>query len=100
MFRVAGVLFLAAATAWVVMSIPSVRNVVGTGFRGNVVSSNPEEQFLKAQLARRQADLSAKAGQESGNLKESKSRLEQLSAVAPTQSVPVATTRVAPRASD
>jgi len=100
MFRVAGVLFLAAATAWVGMSIPSVRNVVGTSFRGNVVSRNPEEQFLKAQLARRQADLSAKAGQESGNLKESKSRLEQLSAVAPTQSVPVATTRVAPRASD
>ncbi len=99
-FRVAGVLFLAAATAWVVMSIPSVRNVVGASFRGNVVSSNPEEQFLKAQPARRQDDLSAKAGQESGNLKESKRSPEQLSAVAPAHSVPIATTRVAPRASD
>jgi hypothetical protein len=99
-FRAAGVLFLAAAIAWIVMSIPSVRNVVGTSFRRNSVSSNPEEQFLKTRLARRQDDLSAKAGQESGNLKESKSRPEQLSAVAPAHSVPVATTRVAPRASD
>jgi TPR repeat protein len=94
------VLFFAAAIAGVVVSIPSVRNVVGASFRGNSVSSNPAEQFPKTRLADRQEDVSAKAGQESGNLKESKSRPDQLSAVAPAHSVPVATTRVAPRASD
>ena len=99
-FRAAGVLFFAAAIAGVVVSIPSVRNVVGASFRGNSVSSNPAEQFPKTRLADRQEDVSAKAGQESGNLKESKSRPDQLSAVAPAHSVPVATTRVAPRASD
>jgi hypothetical protein len=99
-FRAAGVLFFAAAIAGVVVSIPSVRNVVGASFRGNSVSSNPAEQFPKTRLADRQEDVSAKAGQESGNLKESKSRPDQLSAVAPAHSVPVATTPVAPRASD
>ena len=98
-FRAAGVLFFAAAIAGVVVSIPSVRNVVGASFRGNSVSSNPAEQFPKTRLADRQEDVSAKAGQESGNLKESKSRPDQLSAVAPAHSVPVATTRAAPRAS-
>jgi TPR repeat protein len=92
------VLFFAAAIAGVVVSIPSVRNVVGASFRGNSVSSNPAEQFPKTRLADRQEDVSAKAGQESGNLKESKSRPDQLSAVAPAHSVPVATTRAAPRA--
>ena len=99
-FRAVGVLFFAAAIAGVVVSIPSVRNVVGASFRGNSVSSNPAEQFPKTRLADRQEDVSAKAGQESGNLKESKSRPDQLSAVAPAHSVPVATTRAAPRASD
>jgi hypothetical protein len=99
-FRAVGVLFFAAAIAGVVVSIPGVRNVVGASFRGNSVSSNPAEQFPKTRLADRQEDVSAKAGQESGNLKESKSRPDQLSAVAPAHSVPVATTRVAPRASD
>lgn len=100
-FRAAGVLFFAAAIAWIVVSIPSVRLLLrGASFWGNSVSSNPAEQFPKTRLANRQEDVSAKAGQESGNLKESKSRPDQLSAVAPAHSVPVATTRVAPRASD
>ena len=98
-FRAAGVLFFAAAIAWIVVSIPSVRLLLrGASFWGNSVSSNPAEQFPKTRLTNRQEDVSAKAGQESGNLKESKSRPDQLSAVAPAHSVPVATTRAAPRA--
>ena len=95
-FRATGVLFFAAAIAWIVVSIPSVRS---SSFWGNSVSSNPAEQFPKTRLANRQEDVSAKAGQESGNLKELKAPRSAL-AVAPAHSVPVATTRVAPRASD
>jgi hypothetical protein len=98
-FQAVGVLFFAAAIASVMVSIPSIRNVVGASFRGNLVSSNTAEQVAKTELPNRQDDVAAATGRESGNLNDSKSRPNQLSAVAPGHSVPGATTRIAPRAS-
>ena len=102
-FRSAGVLFFAAAVAWIMMSIPSVRlflnsSVMGPSFRENLVSGNPSEHFPNTRLVNPEHHISATDGRESGNTKQFTRRVDQAATVAPTQSTPIAKTPAAPSA--